>query len=580
MKTRTLQPKGTLNAGIPTKHALAALSFLVVCSFTASEAEPFRYKSPQGVVFAVDTNGLTAIEHEGRQIASGGWEFFDAAPWFKEFKDAPRKPAYKTQKSCETLDDQTVRVRHAGRELVALFTYRFKGEDVSISTHVENNRRNRPVEVAGFRGLTVHFSSPPRGRLPVQHISYFQAHGVRLCHPGDWMKIGGTYATDGRIGVGTSPQYDGLKRTLTLWDYSGWGKNQRENVPARRLLYFAVDRVPPRGANTFDFVLRVSPNTNWENLLSPYRDHFRRTFGRVRYKADYRPTASDYLNHSQRVVSEQNPYGFHGGLRRIDLPETARKYGREIPPKIAAFGGQGMLWWGFAGDDPRGAMYRPDFDVMPPEIEANWPALARAFDSTGLKLGVCTRPRHMAVRTTWHKDTIIDINPDNAGHRTMLRRRFESMIGNGCSLFYLDSFGSSFEDVQLMMALRERLGPDVLTFCEHQCDAIFPFSGGYSETSFHPADGKGGPRYRLWSGLENWRIYEWLTPGAQLISRLYQGEEKIPPDFERPDCFFLRRHITPLLAVSSFARANELNRYQGQYLDGNAGWRLETWDED
>jgi hypothetical protein len=47
----------------------------------------------------------------------------------------------------------------------------------------------------------------------------------------------------------------------------------------------------------------------------------------------------------------------------------------------------------------------------------------------------------------------------------------------------LDSFGNSLEDVKRMRFLRQKLGPDVLTFAEHQGDAILPFFGGYSETS-------------------------------------------------------------------------------------------------
>ena len=67
-------------------------------------------------------------------------------------------------------------------------------------------------------------------------------------------------------------------------------------------------------------------------------------------------------------------------------------------------------------------------------------------------------------------------------------------------MFYLDSFGASFEDVKLIRHLREKMGPDILTFAEHQCDAILPYSGGYSETTLHAAGPELPARYRLWSG--------------------------------------------------------------------------------
>ena len=109
----------------------------------------------------------------------------------------------------------------------------------------------------------------------------------------------------------------------------------------------------------------------------------------------------------------------------------------------------------------------------------------------------------------------------------MLLRRFQNMIKRGCTLFYLDSFGADLEHVKLMRFLREKLGPDVLTFAEHQCDAILPYSGGYSETTFMAEPGQqrltaSGPGWRTGRSTSGWR------PGAQLVSRLYQVQGKIP----------------------------------------------------
>ena len=94
----------------------------------------------------------------------------------------------------------------------------------------------------------------------------------------------------------------GTARCL-LWDYSDWNPDKREKLPQRRLIYFVVNEVPARGSRTFDLKLRVSPNQDWKHLLTPYREHFQQTFGPVRYKADYRWIATDYLNHSQQAVS-------------------------------------------------------------------------------------------------------------------------------------------------------------------------------------------------------------------------------------------------------------------------------------
>ena len=406
--------------------------------------------------------------------------------------------------------------------------------------------------------------------MQVQHISYFQAHGLGLCHPGFWSKIGGSYAVDSAVGVGVSPWKTGWTRTLILWDYASWEADQREKSPRRRLMYFVGAPVPARGARTFDLRLRVSPNRDWQHLLAPYREHFRATFGAVRYDADYRWIASDYVNQSQQAISPENPYGLHGGHRRLDLAAGVEAFAKTVIPAITSAGGQGVILWGQGGDDPRGAMYRPDFDILPPEIERNWPLLAQRMHAAGLRLGVTARPADLALRLDWKQDQVIPINADDPDHREMLWRRFQKMIDRGCTLFYLDSFGAELEHVKLMRFLRERMGRKILTFTEHQCDAILPYSGGYSETTARSA-GPNGPEYQVWSGVENWRIYQWLAPGAQLVSRLYQVEGQMPKDFEPVDEFFYRHGITPLVPVSDFARLPQLGPIQAKHLAAPAG---------
>jgi len=553
-----------------TRNMFAIVASLILCSSAAAESpDRMVYRTPQGVEFEVTADGLVAIRNGTDELAHGGWSVFNAERWFAK---EPGPVADKLlEKSFERLDNGRARVVHVMEDLTCVFEYALSGEDMTISVRVENRHDDTAMEVTGLGGLEFTFAKRPEGWMQEQHISYFQAHGLGLCHPSHYTPIGGSYAQDGVVGVGVSPWRTGLARTLILWDYTDWNAGRRETLPSRRLLYFVADPIPPRGAKTFDMRLRVSPNVDWRHLLAPYREHFQSTFGPVRYKADHRWIATDYLNHSQAAISPENPYGFHGGHRRIDTAEGAAKFCDTIIPALRDGQGQGVIVWGQGGDDPRGGMYRPDFDILPPEVEANWPTLARRFQAAGLKLGVCTRPRHMAVRRDWNQDQIIDINPDDPGHREMLGRRFTNMTDRGVTLFYLDSFGSSFEDVKLMRWLREQLGPDVLTFCEHQCDAILPYSGGYSETTLH-ADTP-PTHYRLWSGQRTWEIYEWLVPGAQMASRLYQIEGKPTDDVEPTDRWFFRHRVTPLVPTNNFDRAPQMPRLQGEFLADPHAWR-------
>lgn len=532
-----------------------------------------KYRTPQGVTYEITDQGLSTVRLGDRAVAQGGWSLFNAEPWFKNSGSGRVDTKPLREKSLTVHSSGRARVRHVGGDCLCVTDYSVNGEDLLISARVENNHPDEPMNVVGFSGLEFQFNRPPTGLMMVQHISYFQAHGVTLCHPGHWAKIGGSYAVDGSVGIGLSPWKTGWNRTLLLWDYADWNPNKRENLPKRRLIYFVVAPVPARGARTFDLKLRVSPSQDWKHLLEPYREHFQQTFGPVRYKSDYRWIATDYLNHSQQAVSPTNPYGFHSGARRFDRPEGVKEFCDRLIPVLKQANGQGVILWGQGGDDPRGAMYRPDFDILPPEVETNWKMLAQRFREAGLKIGVTTRPSDMAVRQDWKSDQIISINADDPGHQAMLLGRFQNMVKKGCTLFYLDSFGSDLEHVKLMRVLRERLGPDVLTFAEHQCDAILPYSGAYSETTFQAAKPGQEPGYRIWSGLENWEIYQWLVPGSQLAARLYQVEGKIPEGFEPVDQFFFRNRVTPLLPVSDIQRAAVLGTIQSRHIDSSGTWK-------
>ncbi len=176
----------------------------------------------QGVEFEVTAEGLSAIRVGGRTLASGGWNVFNAEPWFKDAGTGAVKTGPAERKTLEVLGPQQARVTQAGGQVVSTIDYTFDGEDVTISARVENHHPQEPINVVGFSGLSFDFDRPPEGLVQVQHISYFQAHGLGLCHPSFWSKIGGSYAFDGTIGVGVSPWKTGWTRTLILWDYGSW----------------------------------------------------------------------------------------------------------------------------------------------------------------------------------------------------------------------------------------------------------------------------------------------------------------------------------------------------------------------
>ena len=533
----------------------------------------FVSRSPDGVEFEVTAEGLSAIRVGGRTLASGGWNVFNAEPWFKDAGSGTVKTGPVERKTLEVLGPHQVRVTHAGGQVVTTTDYTFDGEDVTISARIENRHPDEPINVVGFSGLTFDFDRPPEGLMQVQHISYFQAHGLGLCHPSFWSTIGGSYAVDDTIGVGVSPWKTGWTRTLILWDYASWEADQREKSPKRRLIYFVAAPIPARGARTIDLRLRVSPDRDWRHLLAPYREHFQATFGPVRYDADYRWIASDYLNHSQQAVSPTNPYGFHGGHRRLDLREGAEAFCQTLIPALKSHGGQGVILWGQGGDDPRGAMYRPDFDILPPEVERNWPVLARRFHEAGLKLGVATRPADMALRLDWKQDQVIPINADDPAHREMLWRRFQKMIDRGCTLFYLDSFGADLEHVKLMRFLRAADGPQDPLLRRAPVRRHLALLGrilgdDLPRRRARAARRTGSGRARRTGGSTSGSC-----PGCQLVSRLYQVEGRDAAGLRAGGPVLLSPADHAAGARLGFPAAAGAGGQQGTYLDAAGKWK-------
>ncbi|MCY2991012.1 MAG: hypothetical protein NTY19_24515 [Planctomycetota bacterium] len=94
---------------------------------------------------------------------------------------------------------------------------------------------------------------------------------------------------------------------------------------------------------------------------------------------------------------------------------------------MVAGNGQGIIIWALGGWDPRGAMYRPDFDILPPAVEQNIPQMRQAFEDSNVRMGVCTRPGEIAFRGTWTQDWTVRINPDDPQHLEIMWGQFKKI---------------------------------------------------------------------------------------------------------------------------------------------------------
>ncbi len=454
-------------------------------------------------------------------------------------------------------------------------TYSFDGEDVLISARVENNHPDEPLNVVGFRGLTFHFGRPPTRPDDGATHHLFPGQWVAALPSGRLVENRRQLCRgrcDRRRPVALENRLDAHAVALGLRRLESGQTRTSARSESDLFCRQRRSRRAERGRSISSCA--SARNLDWKHLLEPYREHFQATFGPVRYKADDRWIATDYLNHSPGAIGPDEPL-------RLSRRRAAVRYGRRNSksfatpsiPVLKRDNGQGVIVWGQGGENPRGAMYRPDFDVLPPEVEANWPTLAERFHRGGAQIGRLHPPgRHRGPAR-------LEIGRD---HRDQRRRSGPSRN----ALAPLSNHDEARLHAVLSRQLRLRSGAceadelfarairtDILTFCEHQCDAIMPYSGGYSETTYRPREPGQSPQYDLWSGSENWKIYQWLAPGSQMASRFMQEIPKNPAWKESPDAFFYRNRITPLVPTNDLFRGDELLKLQSKALDAREVWR-------
>ena len=465
---------------------LAALTILSPGS--AAAAERFEFTTPARVVYTVTTDGLSDVRLGNKTLARGGWRFrVGDKQW--GFPAGPDAEAI-TAKSLDVTSPTQVRVTHAQGQILARHTFTFSGEDVRIDSWVENHHPTAPIQVAEFEGPRVLFGRPPHGILPLFEPSYTAGNGPKLMHPGA-IRIGGSYGIGDGFGVGAAPHDAGIHPTALLWD---WDWSKREADPERTPKLYVQAPIPAGGARTFSVTFRFSPNTEWTHLLEPYRRHLHATFGdKTMYERPSNlPLVSGTVCDDKRTPT--NPDGFQPE-RRLDSFYGVNRYFNRIAPDMRAIPAQGIVIWGQGGFNPRGAMYRPDFDILPPDVVPNIKRFAAMFREQRMRFGVAARPGQIAQPLDWTTDTVSWINPAQPDQLELLTRRFNNMIALGATLFYLDSVGNRLDDVAIMRAVRggvgkqKGIGTNVQTFVEHPSDVIVPFSGLLPVLNGNAADG-------------------------------------------------------------------------------------------
>lgn len=521
----------------------------------AAETPVFEYssgaKDPQkSVRYVVTKDGLSQINIGNEQVAKGKWEARDFSnimdlksnyDWRKEIKE---KAWDFKEKSLEVVNARHVRVTHRSAEVEVVYNYMFSNEDVEIQCLLKNLTSTKIYEAVRFGDITFNFTKKPEGLFCPMSATY-PGQIIPTCrapnfHPSFGNNFGGSEISDGNFGVGATPLRTGWTPAVLAWQASY--KDGKESDP-RSLHFIRAVTIVPGSSVCFDLLLRVSRNCDWKYLLDPYKKYFNETFGQVRYKNSNKPIG--YLQGtSDKWIKEGNPFGYYEKYR-FDKDEGVKSFIDDTIPLLKRANAQGFIMWSFTPYNMRGCNFRPDTDVLPPQVWKQIPPATEAFKKAGLGFGICMRPQ-IVTTYDWEHDTVLSIHPEELSQLALATRPFNRLMKDGMNTFYLDTFGTTPNDTKTMKFLREQWGEaQVFTATEFWNDVSLLYSPGYAQYNW---DDKAKAYKEVWRREHLWEVCQWMSPGVQLASPQNVWDSKFVRPEGTPDPFryLYQNHVIPI----------------------------------
>ena len=335
--------------------------------------------------------------------------------------------------------------------------------------------------------------------MPVWHGTYLQAKGLTLFHPGTINPVGFWWAADDTFAfsVHSPSEFDGYKLAAASW------AGHDNVIPPECELNLYTDRpVPPGGSATVTAVIRVSVDRSLPHLIAPYKAEYDRHFPLPMFTPDDR-LVGQFSSVGDNLITPRNPLGYNGDWRRLDTATGTAAYVGRVVPQLKRANAVGMIFWSPGGYQP--PMYPPDFDVLPPQVQRNIPALVKGFREQGLRVGFCARPGDGVDRPPGQPPSIYRLSADNPDHMKATLGRFRHAMDMGFDMFYLDSFGGyGLNDLRILKRIRATVGPDVLLYPEYCTDVSLPYAGRFCQLQ---KDGT-----IRWDGWDIYRAMRLLAP--------------------------------------------------------------------
>lgn len=468
------------------------------------------------VSMAVSPAGELTIKLGDRVVASGPYALQVFAPAQLAADELPLGEVKVTVAPGGTPTHATV--VHAYAAFEARYDLTLAGEDLTVLAHLKNNDAKRSLRKVNFFGPTFHFARNATGTLNSWHWTYLLHEGRKLFHPGTRNPVGCVFAADDAFAFSVHSVSEFSREDLFNASF------QTDNIiPAECHVEFYTDRtIAPGGAADVDATFRISADRTIPHLLEKYKRAYAAHFPLLLYAPDARPVGQ-FAGADGSHVGPGNPLGYNGDWRRLDSGLGTAEYVRRVAPPFAAKDALGVIFWSPGGNDP--PMYPPDFDVFPPSVQANVPALVKGFQKRHLRVGLCARCGDGIRRPPGKPPEVYRLSADNPDDMKQMLDRFRHAIDMGFDVFYLDSIGGTgLNDVRMIEQVRAAVGPDVLLYTEVSSDMTMPLAGRYCEWT------AGG---LLWTGPATLQCMQFLCPDSTwlCVSRTAEPIPKVVTDY-------------------------------------------------
>jgi hypothetical protein len=483
----------------------------------------------------IDDTGLTGITLAGKQIiVKGGLSLYTGtgfSPTTNPFGYAGSTPPIGAiTKSTIAGNPSQVNVIHQHPNVSVSYLYTLNGNNIQISIDVTNNGPS--FQGLTFAGPTFTFdSTTPKGNLHTWAADYLNEVGVNFYHPSVETPLQLAYAYDSTHAIAFHSKTH--SHVPTMFNATPGASGTNGTFPA----YFFIDDVV-QSNSTYHIALtiRAIAATDIPAIVAQYIADYAPILGPIQYVPDDRPVIQ-CAPLSGSPPTADNPFGF-SPQRRLDLQANISTFLSYFPP-ISGLAQSVMFWEGQGWTD---CEYNPNFDIFPPAVAANVPAIVSGLKALGISYGMLARPNAMVEQATFTTDEIVEIDAEDASQMSALLQRFNNVMAMGAMTFYFDSFGNDLNSYKILKQVRAAIGPDAPTWSEYITDISLPLTGLYAQIT----DNSGNT---MWYTTETMQIFRLLVPKSSVVV-FYNGvidPTTSLPTLVTPDDYGRLRY-TPLVA--------------------------------